>query len=66
MGPGVRVLCEVKSDLSTVDEKKFKMKNRHWWQFKQQYMRVDYMVKVVVGPADLSFQLCKFYSCPEP
>lgn len=66
MGPGVRVLCEVKSDLSTVDEKKFKMKNRHWWQFKQKYMRVDYMVKVVVGPADLSFQLCKFYSWPEP
>lgn len=59
VGPGVKVLCEVKSDLSTVDETKFKMKNRHWWQFKEKYMRVDYSVKVVVGPADLQFQLCK-------
>jgi hypothetical protein len=61
VSPGVKVLCEVKSDLSTVDENKFKRKNRHWWQFKQEYMRVDYMVKVVVGPADLSFQLCKLH-----
>jgi hypothetical protein len=64
VGPGVKVLCEVKSDLSTVDERKFKRKNRHWWQFKQQYMRIDYVVKVVLGPADLSFQLCKLPSCP--
>lgn len=65
VGPGVKVLCEVKSDLSSIDETRFKMKNRHWWQVKQQYMRVDYLVKVVVGPADLQFQLCKSFSfCP--
>ncbi|TLD35794.1 hypothetical protein E2P81_ATG02097 [Venturia nashicola] len=57
IGPGVKILCEVKSDLSTVDETKFKVKNRHWWNFKEKYMRVDYLIKVVVGPADLQFQL---------
>jgi hypothetical protein len=54
------VLCEIKSDLSGADEKKFKKKNRHWWQFKDPYYRVDYQIKVVIGPADIRFELCEF------
>jgi len=55
--PAAEVLCEVKSDLSGADERKFKRKNRHWWQFKQPYLRVDYQVRVVIGPADIRFEL---------
>jgi hypothetical protein len=55
-------LCEIKSDLSGADEKRFKKKNRHWWQFKEPYYRVDYQIRVVIGPADVRFELCKFTS----
>jgi hypothetical protein len=53
------ILCEIKSDLSGADERKFKKKNRHWWQFKAPYYRVDYQIRVVIGPADVRFELCK-------
>jgi hypothetical protein len=60
------MLCEVKSDLSGADEKKFKKKNRHWWQFKAPYYRVDYQIKVVIGPADVRFELCEFHCFMAP
>ncbi|KAF2489449.1 hypothetical protein BU16DRAFT_472014 [Lophium mytilinum] len=47
------------SDFSTVELAKFKLKNRHFWNRGQKYHRVDYVVKVVLGPADIRFELCK-------
>ena len=46
---GAEVLCEVKSDLSTIEEGRFKLKNRHCKTFKLvrfcillTYLRVEY------------------------
>ncbi|MCJ1354012.1 MAG: hypothetical protein MMC33_003999 [Icmadophila ericetorum] len=58
LGDGdARKLCNVESDLSTADEKKFKEKNKHFWQLKQRHLVVHYLIKVLVGPADIRFQL---------
>jgi hypothetical protein len=54
-----RELCEVESDLSTADEKKFKEKNHRFWNKGERYFKVEYQVKVVIGPADIRFELCK-------
>jgi hypothetical protein len=35
----------------------FKLKNRHWWTRGQKYHRVNYVVKVALGPADIRFEL---------
>jgi hypothetical protein len=35
----------------------FKLKNRHWWNLGEKYHRVQYVVKVSLGPADISFEL---------
>lgn len=35
----------------------FKLKNRHWWNMGQKYHRIDYIVKVALGAADLRFEL---------
>lgn len=51
------VLCEVEADLATANSTKFKEKNRHFWSRGGHYLRVDYEVKVMIGPADLSFEL---------
>ncbi|KAL8693159.1 MAG: hypothetical protein Q9224_003805 [Gallowayella concinna] len=48
------ILCEIESDLSTADESKFKEKNRHFWSLRTHYFQIDYEVKVLIGPADLS------------
>lgn len=55
----VRKLCELKSDLSSIEDFRFKKKNRHWWQFRQVYLRADYQIRLVIGPADIRFQLCE-------
>ena len=34
-----------------------KTKNRHWWQCRPKYIRFEFDVKVVLGPADIKFQL---------
>lgn len=52
-------LCDVDSDLSGADETKFKEKNKKFWKLKDAYYRVDYQVKVLIGAADLRFELCK-------
>ena len=56
---GVEKLCEVESDLSGADESKFKEKNKRLWQPGEHYLEVSYQVKVVIGPADIRFELCK-------
>ena len=35
----------------------FKLKNRHWWNSGKKYHRINFVVKVKVGPADMSFEL---------
>ncbi|KAF2467943.1 uncharacterized protein BDR25DRAFT_335749 [Lindgomyces ingoldianus] len=52
-----RVLCEIQSDLTTADEKKFTEKNRRFWKLGKHYFRVEYQVKVIIGPADIRFEL---------
>ncbi|KAL9058773.1 MAG: hypothetical protein Q9206_001760, partial [Seirophora lacunosa] len=50
-------LCEIESDLSAADETKFKEKNRRFWNLGWHYFRVEYEVKVLIGPADVRFEL---------
>ncbi|KAL8663144.1 MAG: hypothetical protein Q9168_008140 [Polycauliona sp. 1 TL-2023] len=57
MGPDAQILCEVQSNLSTADERHFKRKNRHFWNSGEPYFRVDYQIKVLLGPADIRFEL---------
>ncbi|KAI9662318.1 MAG: hypothetical protein M1821_008485 [Bathelium mastoideum] len=54
---GVQRLCDIESDLSSADEDEFKKKNRHLWQFGHAYYQVKYQIKVLIGPADLRFEL---------
>lgn len=61
MSKGVEELCKVEPDLSVADEKLFKEKNQKLWQPGEHYLEVIYEVKVVIGPADLRFELCE---CP--
>ncbi|KAI4236452.1 MAG: hypothetical protein L6R40_006163 [Gallowayella cf. fulva] len=52
------VLCEIESDLSGADESKFKEKNRRFWSLGKHYFKIDYEVKVLIGAADVRFELC--------
>jgi hypothetical protein len=51
---GVHVVCSLDIATDCVDKK---LKNRHWYSRKPTFWRTTFDVKVVVGPADLSFQL---------
>ncbi|KAK5796631.1 hypothetical protein VI817_005916 [Penicillium citrinum] len=51
---GAHSVCDL--DISTDNVEK-KLKNRHWYNRKPAFWRTVFDVKVVVGPADLSFQL---------
>ncbi|EME78602.1 uncharacterized protein MYCFIDRAFT_190830 [Pseudocercospora fijiensis CIRAD86] len=51
-------LCEVEADLSLAEEKRFKEKNKRFWQRGEHHLVVDFQVQVVIGPADLRFELC--------
>ena len=53
---GVQLLCSVESLLKDpgID---MKLKNRHWYDRGEKYIRVRFNVKVVLGSADLKFQL---------
>lgn len=55
-----RELCKLTFKFSADDEKRFKRKNRHWWSFGAEYMRVEYEVRVKVGAADVTFELCEY------
>lgn len=52
-----RKLCKVDSDFSSLPLSSFKLKNRHWWNSGPKYHRINYVVKVNLGPADVSFEL---------
>ncbi|KAJ5117162.1 hypothetical protein N7448_004107 [Penicillium atrosanguineum] len=51
---GVYLVCSLDIATDNVDKK---LKNRHWYSRKPTFWRTTFDVKVVVGPADLSFQL---------
>jgi hypothetical protein len=46
--------CEVESVLDGADMKR---KNRHWYNFAPEYNRAEFDVKVLIGAADVRFQL---------
>ncbi|KAF2177496.1 hypothetical protein K469DRAFT_358573 [Zopfia rhizophila CBS 207.26] len=52
-----RILCEIQSDLSSADENRFIEKNKRLWSFGKHYFKVEYQVKVIIGPADIRFEL---------
>jgi len=52
-----RSICKIESDFSSLPLSLFKLKNRHWWNSGPKYHRINYVVKVNVGPADVSFEL---------
>ena len=61
---GVEKLCEVESDLSGIDDSRFKEKNKRFWKPGKTYYEVSYQVQVIIGPADLHFELCKYRTRP--
>lgn len=52
-----RSICKVESDFTSLPLSLFKLKNRHWWNSGPKYHRINYVVKVNLGPADVSFEL---------
>ncbi|UPX13350.1 uncharacterized protein EKO05_0003863 [Ascochyta rabiei] len=57
MNSSCRSICKVDSDFASIPLTQFKLKNRHWWNSGQKYHRINFVVKVNLGPADLSFEL---------
>ncbi|KAI8933611.1 hypothetical protein NX059_009339 [Plenodomus lindquistii] len=57
MNASCRSICRVDSDFTSLPLNLFKLKNRHWWNFGPKYHRISYLVKVNLGPADISFEL---------
>lgn len=52
-----RSICKIESDFSSLPLSLFKLKNRHWWNSGPKYHRINYIVKVNLGAADVSFEL---------
>ncbi|KAF1928220.1 uncharacterized protein M421DRAFT_5288 [Didymella exigua CBS 183.55] len=44
-------------NLQTADENKFVAKNSHFWSLKKQYLRIEYEIRFIIGPADIRFEL---------
>jgi hypothetical protein len=49
-------LCQVHTNLEGVSEKEFELKNKRAWQGEVYYL-ATFTVKVIVGSADLKFEL---------
>jgi len=50
----VKPLCSLESVLDRGD---LKLKNRHWYNFRPQYFRAEFELRILIGPADLRFQI---------
>ena len=52
----VSLLCDITSSLmgKDVDTKE---KNRHWYNRGERYMRVNFDIRVILGPADVKFRM---------
>lgn len=53
---GAKRLCEVESVLKDKGVK-MKVKNRHWYSRGNEYVRAKFNIKVILGAADIKFQL---------
>jgi hypothetical protein len=51
---GAKSVCAVESVLSHRDMKK---KNRHWYNLGPEYYRAEFDMKVIIGAADLKFEM---------
>src|SRR5436190_17208288 len=51
---GAKLVCAVDAVLGDVE---LKVKNRHWYNTGERYLRARFDVKVILGSADLKFQL---------
>ena len=49
-------LCDITSSLMGKDVD-MKEKNRHWYNRGERYMRVNFDVRVILGPADVKFRM---------
>ncbi|OQV00389.1 hypothetical protein CLAIMM_05890 [Cladophialophora immunda] len=49
---GAQLVCKVESQLP----QDMKRKNRHWYNVGPEYLRADFDMQVLIGPADLKFQ----------
>ncbi|EXJ73469.1 uncharacterized protein A1O5_03230 [Cladophialophora psammophila CBS 110553] len=50
--PGAQPVCKVESQLP----QDMKRKNRHWYNVGPEYLRAEFEMQVLIGPADLKFQ----------
>jgi hypothetical protein len=57
MNAACHKICDISSDLSSVPLSEFKLKNRHWWNRRAKYHRIEYIIKVALAPADIRFEL---------
>jgi hypothetical protein len=55
----VERLCDVESDLAGLDNSMFKERNKEFWKRGERYLEISYQVRLVIGSADLRFELCK-------
>lgn len=53
---GAKRLCDVEAVLKDTGVE-MKRKNRHWYSRGNQYLRARFNIKVIVGAADIKFQL---------
>lgn len=53
---GAKRLCEVESVLENKGVE-MKVKNRHWYNRGNEYVRAKFNIKVILGAADIKFQL---------
>ena len=49
-------LCNITSSLKGKDVD-MKEKNRHWYNREERYMRVNFNIRVILGPADVKFRM---------
>lgn len=49
-------LCDINSSLKGKDIE-MKEKNRHWYNRGERYMRVNFNIRVILGPADVKFRM---------
>jgi hypothetical protein len=52
-----RLLCSISSNLSPISEQRFTEKNKRFWSLGKHYFKVEYQVRVLIGPADIRFEL---------
>ena len=51
---GARIICRV---ATVLPRHELKLKNRHWYQMRPKYLRSDFYVKLILGVAELKFEV---------